>query len=61
MYTSGIRKIFTPNRSMNVEEIQRIATDAGYAAYSLNGDIYVAHNDAWILSPFRLIDFTTGL
>lgn len=67
MYTSGIRKIYTPPFTCeSLVMAKNWADNSGYEAFCFNGDIYVKNEGgrvgrAWIKTPFRIADFTVTL
>lgn len=67
MYTSGIRKIYTPPlTSEGLVMAKHWADNSGYESFCFNGDIYVKTEGgrvgrAWIKTPFRMADFTVTL
>lgn len=67
MYTSGIRKIYTPPLTCeSLVMAKHWADNSGYDALNFNGDIYVKAEGgrvgrAWIKTPFRIIDFKVEL
>lgn len=67
MYTSGIRKIFTPLKNVDgLTGVKLLAENSGYDALNFNGDVYVKTEGgrvgrAWIKTPFRIADFTVTL
>jgi hypothetical protein len=59
MFTSGIRKILTPlNDDVDKDELEKMAVELGFYAYSLKGDIYVRlTKKSWMKTEFRVSDF----
>ncbi len=67
MYTSGIRKIYSPPESCGgLVMAKHWADNSGYQAFCFNGDIYTKAEGgrvgrAWVKTPFRVLDFTVSL
>ena len=62
MYTKGIRKIFTSQRTAgtSLNKTMDDAIAAGFTVLTFNGDIYVTTEvgNLWIKTAFELSDFT---
>lgn len=63
MFTHAIRKIYAPINPIpgsSIEIISAIAVNAGFRAFSHNGDIYMTSSNmnGYEKTPFTIADFT---
>lgn len=60
MYTNGIRKIFTSESAIDINEARDQADTCGYRSLAFNGTIYVkdCRTDKWVATCFLTSDFT---